>query len=526
LSSSEQSTWAEAQVDVRRYLGALRRNRRLMAGIVILITGTILLLSLILPKTYEATARIVLDVETGVIQTPDAETVQRRLATIDALLSSSDVQRQAADKVPGETQGSISSKVDSSVDPTANLIDISASDRDPDKAAAIANAVANTFLATQRQVEEERIGSAISSLEQQLDALGQATGPEADAIRERITALQVEQGQAGSELQLAEAAEAPSAPASPKPFRNTILAFFAALFIAVLVALGRDQLRPAIGDSRELSRLLGAPVLAGVPYVGRRRLARSRHTMSAVEHEAYQTLRAALELSLPPGENQVILITSALHSEGKTTVAARLGQALAQAGHRTLVVSADLRWPGLHRVFDLPPEPGLSDVLSLIERAGVSDRLLPATAHDVAFTGMSADQAPLQVMTSGRKPPDPARLLSSRALHSFLEHLRNSDYSYVLIDAPPMLGIADVQPLAREADQVILVSRLDRVTVDNVIDMEELLRRLEVRPLGLVAIGVKSDVPPSYYLTERRPDLIRPERSAERASRAPTAYAD
>src|SRR4051812_14750646 len=127
----------EPTVDVRRYIGALQRNRVLIGATVAGITLVVLLLSLILPKNYEATARIVLDPDTSLFSTPDATSTQRELATIQKLVTSPDVEAVAAENVEGETQDSIDEAVDASVSQTANLINVSASDSDPDKAAEI-----------------------------------------------------------------------------------------------------------------------------------------------------------------------------------------------------------------------------------------------------------------------------------------------------------------------------------------------------------------------------------------------------
>ena len=87
------------------------------------------------------------------------------------------------------------------------------------------------------------------------------------ALRERISQLSVNEGSAGSDLQLVGRAEAPDAPSSPKPLRNGLLALFGSLFLGILLALGRDQISPRLGDPRELGRALDLRVLAGVPYV-------------------------------------------------------------------------------------------------------------------------------------------------------------------------------------------------------------------------------------------------------------------
>ena len=128
---------------------------------------------------------------------------------------------------------------------------------------------------------------------------------------------------------------------------------------------------------------------------------------------------------------------------------------------------------------------------------------MPASVHPISVQGANHGPEPdLHVLTSGSKTADPGRVLGSSAMRSLVESATELGYSYVLLDAPPMLGIADVQGLAQLADRVLIVARLDRVTFDQVVDMQELIERLGINPLGLVVIGARVDVSP-YYLSER-----------------------
>ena len=188
------------------------------------------------------------------------------------------------------------------------------------------------------------------------------------AIQQRLSELGVSLAAAGTDLGIAQAAEPPDERSSPKPVRNGVLALFLGLFIGVLVALGRDQLVPRVSSQRELSRLIDLPLLASIPYVNRRFGLRPK-VLSGIEYETYQSLAASVRFALPPtDEPRLVLVTSALHAEGKSTVTARLGAALAQAGQRTLLVSADLRWPTLHEHVEGPLAPGLTDILQRFER--------------------------------------------------------------------------------------------------------------------------------------------------------------
>jgi tyrosine-protein kinase len=440
----------------------------------------------------------VVDMDNGLLGSPDADTQQRRLATLDELITSPRVLGKASGKLPGVTRSDLDNEVTASVNPQANLVDVIASDEDPQLAARMANTVAATFLAEQTQLERSRIESAIASLQGELGGnLGQTS--------QRIAELRVQLASAGSDLQIAERAVAPETPASPRPVRNGIVAFFGSLFLGVLIALARGQLRPTIASPRELSRMTGLPVLAGIPYL-RKRLARRRQMVTAIEHEAYRTLAVELQLAVPPSQQRIILVTSALHGEGKTTVSARLGRVLAEAGHDCLVISGDVRWPDLHQLLGVRLSPGLSDLLIAARREGHldRDRLGKAVQAVPPWLGDSESSGELGVIAAGSKRADPATLFAPEALKTLFGQIRSLPIAYVLVDCPPALGIADIQRLAQEADHLVLVSRLDRVTIDNVADMQELLARLPVRPLGHVVIGARIEVSP-YYLSERPP---------------------
>lgn len=497
-SSRRPSTDDESRIDARRYLAAIRRSRNLIIAIVLGVTVTVVVVSMLLPKTYQAETTLVLDVNDPVIGVSDTETVIRQLQTLDAQVDSLPVRTAVADELGLASPDDLEGQIDSAVDPEANLITISATDRDPADAAEIANTVADEFIKLDSERQRESLRTQLRQANAQL---AQAGPGEAQAVEDQIGALRAQISSQSTELTVIEAAEVPDSPHSPRPLRNGILAFFAALFLGLIIALVRDQLKPGITSARELSRMTGLPILAALPYVGTR-FTRNQKITSAIEHEAYQSLAAGLRLTLPPGSGRIILITSSVHGEGKTTVASRVGRMLAQSGSRTLLISADLRWPRMHELFDLDVEPGLSEVLSHAATSGVDPGLIPAAAHKVMERRTGAE---LSVLTSGGKPRDPATLLGSQVAKELFESVRGLDFDYVIIDGPPILGIADIQALARIADDLILVSRLDRITVENLTDAIEFLDRQPIEKLGHVVIGSSVDVSP-YYLSARRSD--------------------
>jgi capsular exopolysaccharide synthesis family protein len=500
-SFSPRESSGEQPIEVRRYFDALRRSARFIVLFVAITTAAVVIVSVLLPNVYRATATIVLEESLNPFGSTDVEAVRRQLQTIEQLLGTNAVLDGAAGQVPGETRDSLEDKVTSSVDRDANIIRISATDSDPEDAAAIANAVARTFLEEQRRTERTRLADARRALTAELERLRSSGGrpEEIEAIRQRLSELTVSEVSAGSELALAQEAEPPSEPYAPRPLRNGVLAFFAALFLSVLIALARDLLKPRVGGSRELSRVLGLPVLAGIPLIGQRFGGRGPNTMhTAVANEAYQTLQASVRYSLPPDRQRVILVSSALEGEGKTNVASGLGRALARIGHRTLIVCADLRFPTLHEQFGLARAPGLADVLDGIGRDTNRPRqLIEGAIKSPAHTfGRIADN--LEIITSGTRPQDPSALLFGDAVDHFFGALGDLEYDYIVIDGPPLLGIADAHAIAQRVDGVLVVSRLERATLDDAVEMSELLERLDVRPLGLVVVGVRRSLSYAY----------------------------
>lgn len=492
--------------DARRLLGALRRSAWLIAAIAIGLTAIVIVLSLLTTDRYDANATIIRQEIATALGGSDAETARRELETIERLLLTNRVLARAADEMPGETRTSLRNNVKSAIDETANLIEVTGSADDPELAARRANRVATSLIAERTRLERTRLQAARESLEAEATRLrtvtqtNEQTREQLRAVETQLSQLAVEEASAGSDLQLAQAAEPPEDRSSPRPLRNGILALFAGVFLGVLVALGREQLVPRPRDSREVARLVDQSVLVEVPHVGSRR---RRALMFAAENEAYQALRTAVELALPADRQRVLLVTSALHGEGKTTVAARLGTALAQAGHKTMLVSADLRRPELHTRFGLPLGPGFAEVLGELQsgRPGEAEEILRETLHQVRLPARRRMLAPLEILRSGEGSPDPGTLLSVESMRAFLRLCKGLDHRYVLVDAPPLLGLSDTQVMAQTVEELLVVLRLDRITVDRAVDLREALRRVENDTLGMVVIGGRTETSP-YYLPE------------------------
>jgi succinoglycan biosynthesis transport protein ExoP len=497
---------AEEPIEVRRYLDVLRRSLPLVLAITFVLAVAVYVVSSVLPERYKATASIVQRTGEVIDQTGNVDSITRDLNTINSLVTTDSVLGTVAEKIPGATIDDLRDNVASSVDPNANLIYVTARDGDAKRASDIANAVATTFVDEQASIQRRQFQQARAELQSELSRL-EATGDSRSqerAVRDRISQLAVSIATAGIDLAVAQPADVPDKQDSPRPLRNTAVGIILGLFLGMLVALGRDQLVPRITGSRELSRLLELPVLVTIPYVPRR--GRRARVMSGIEYETYQTLATSIRFSLPPSDGpHVVLVTSALHAEGKSTVTMRLGRALAQAGHRTLLVSADMRWPTLHELAEVPLEPGLSDLLQDLPDAPPNKDARTRVTEAIR-TAPHQRRGTLDTLPSGRKPADPTNLLADVGLDLVFDTLVDLDYAYIIVDAPPLLGIADTRALARRATNLLYVARLDRITLENVVDARDVLDRTEAPGLGTVVIGVRSEASP-YYLSSRVPAL-------------------
>jgi Mrp family chromosome partitioning ATPase len=470
----------EESIDVPRYFAALRRGAWLVALIVIPLTLTVLVLSLVLPKTYSAVNTLVLEDRGGTLST-DAETSSQRLATFQRLLTSREVLEAAAAKLRGETADTLEDKVTASVDDVASIVEVKATDGDAAGAAANANGVAAAFIARRRAAERRQLAKTRQDLELALTRR-QASGAgaaELRALRDRIGELSLTEVTA-DDLQVGESARPPTSADSPRPIQNTIFAAFAALFLAVLAALARDFMAPRVTGPRQFEGLTGLTPLAVLPSAKRRR---RRQSQAA---ETYQVLAASVRLQLSESR-RVVVVTSAHADDERAPVVAGLGRALTGSGVPTLLVSADLRHPTLHKELDVPAGPGLGEILDRLERdpRESADELIAAAtrAHERPGRGE------MRALPSGDPSQHPAALLSGAALGTIFSELGRSEYRYVVVEGPPLLGPIDGQLVTRWADAVLVVCQLDRLSPNDATELGDAVARLDAPVLGAVLVG-------------------------------------
>lgn len=331
-----------------------------------------------------------------------------------------------------------------------------------------------------------------------------------DGLLQKLKEAGISAGLRTSNIRIVDPALVPSAPTRPQKTRNVTLAFLVGLVGGIGLAFFREYLDNTVKSPDDIQVLTGLPSLTVVPAFangnGHHQLAKvSRHIgiggkrdesrveVISMQHpksvvsEAFRALRTALLLSQADRPPQVILVTSALPQEGKTTAASNLAITLAQLGDRTLLLDADLRKPGIRRALNLPTgrELGLSSYL-----AGVSP------LHDVIVPHESIEN--LDAIPTGPIPPNPADLLSSRRMGEAIEELRKQ-YKFIVIDSPPIMAATDAVILSALTDGVLLVVWSGETPKEAFTRSRDLLSAVKGRLLGVILNAVDSGAPDYYY---------------------------
>jgi capsular exopolysaccharide synthesis family protein len=298
-------------------------------------------------------------------------------------------------------------------------------------------------------------------------------------------------------VQIVHLADIPAFPDSPKVTRVLAVWVILGAGFGMGLILLFEHLDRTIKSPRTVEETLGLPTLGTIPYLEpapgrmfqkqRGRAIRLITTLGAksAEVEAFRYLRTALQYSSAGARPRVIQLTSCTPREGKSTATMNLAIAVAQRGERTLLIDADLKKPVVHQTFGVPRRPGLTDVLTGNRPFAECVQTAEGVEH-------------LDVIPAGPAVPNPADLLDSAAMEELIAKALET-YAVVLIDSPPLMGMADAFVLARKVDGVCLVTRAGVTRRDVLAKMVQSLDAMNARLLGVVYNVPKRGRKPSDY---------------------------
>lgn len=506
----------------RRYVGSVRRDRWFILEAVVVVAVVAGIVSSLRTPTYRASARVLLRQDNpsaqllpGTVGTNALGEPDRHVAGQRDVVESEEVARDVAKAIPAGVE-EIRRKISVAQAGRTNVFVISAVDADPVRAAALANAVAGSFIEGRRRAAKARLEQAVADIDTRLPALqrtiaqldiriGQggptsaleplnaerhATAALYEALLVSRQGLVVDTSADRGDAELIEEAAMPSRPIGPRPVRDAVVSAGVAFMLGVGVSIGRERVTDRLGSADEVGQISGLTVLARLPLD--RATAQGGAGVIVLERpdsplaEAVRSLQAGI-LSADTGTPiRLIVVTSSVVGEGKSLVAANLAAVFAQAGHRTLLVSADLHRPSIDDIFGTQPaSPGLT---GLIAPAPPQDGV-PMADGGAGESALAFIRTPLDnllLVPSGPMPPDPAELLGSRRMAALLaDWAANADV--VILDTPPVLAATDAAVLAVQTDGVVIVAAVAETSRESLAHAVDILWATGARLLGVVA---------------------------------------
>jgi capsular exopolysaccharide synthesis family protein len=269
----------------------------------------------------------------------------------------------------------------------------------------------------------------------------------------------------------------PTEPFKPNRSRMVAMAVVIGLGIGILVAFVREHLSNNFKTKEQIEEKLRLPVIGVLPRIKAGSSEQSRIERKALMDpsspfaEAINEIRTAILFSHIDTPSKVVLVTSAVPGEGKTTLVSNLALAFCRRG-RTLLIDADLRKGRFRQISNLEDHPGLTDMLS--GSCTPEEAIVPDAQAENLF-----------LLMPGTVPPNPLEIISSKRFSDDLAKLRNS-FDYIVIDGTPLLPVSDSIVLSRLVDAVVLAVKADDTSCDAALDGLKRLQAVRVNPVGVV----------------------------------------
>lgn len=492
------------------YLQVVRRRKWFVLQALVLVPAVAVVLSLRQDTLYRASAEVLLaqpDGATALGGPSDAVSAQQadRNARTQAEIAMSPtlankVLRKAA---PAFELDDFLERADVSARRDVDVLQFRFDGDTPSQAIRVATTHAREFVRYAPQLDRAALARARQDVSTRLDRL-RKEGAEESALyaslvdrEQQLRTLEAMRPSNAVLLRAAREAE----PVQSGPIMTGLLGLAIGLVVGLALAFLREAIDTRVRSVEEVGARLGLPLLGRIPAPPRRMRRDDRLVTLAdgwsAEAEAFRQLRTSLELMRLERDAQVIMITSALEAEGKSTTAANLAVAFARGGKRVVLVDLDLRRGGMARFFPLAGRPGLTEVAlgsatldDALVRVAVVDSTPSAAAGNGNGKGRSA--AFLDVLGSGPAPPDPGEFASTRALADVIEMLRDRA-DIVLVDAAPLLVVGDALALTPLVDAMIVLVRRDVVRRPVLKELSRLLETCPATKLGFVLTGTTSE---------------------------------
>lgn len=429
-------------MELRDYLRILRRNWILIVSVTLvgLLSGGAL--SILTKPTYVSETQLFVSIQNS----GSAQELQQgnnfsqaRVQSYVEIVGSPAVLQPAIDALGlSLTADELSGKVTATTQLNTVLISISVADHSPVQAAAVAQAVASSLIATVDSLEKPKVGSGTSPVS----------------------------------LSIIKPAKAPSLPSAPNTKFNLLLGLLTGLAVGLGIAILKSILDNRIRGEADLRLITDAPLLGGISFDqdAARKPLLTQAAPQSPRAESFRTLRTNLQFANVSGRAKSVLLTSSLPGEGKSTTATNLAIALAQAGQSVCLIDADLRRPMVHEYLGLERNAGLTT--ALVGAADINELLQP-WGEDNLF-----------VLTSGVIPPNPSELLGSSEMKELLDGLEEA-FDTVIIDAPPLLPVTDAAVLSQHVGGVVIVVGSHKLKQQ---DLEKSLNALEL--VGSTVLGI------------------------------------
>ena len=500
-------------MELRRQIAVLRSWLWLLIVSALLAAAAAYLVSVNLPKVYEGKVTLIVGQSTQATN-PDLNQLlaSQRLSQTYAELATTGplIEKVIQKNGLAVTVDDFKERITADAPRDSILIHLAVEDSDPVRAATLANSLAREMIAASPAIAgrdsqvQKFIDEDLASIQLQIEATQDeiqrlsAVQSRSASDEQRLQALQgrivtlrqtyatmlsFSSNSGANLLTVVDPASPPSQPASPRILLNTLIAAIVGLLGALGFVFLLEHLDDTVKSSEDVEELTGLSTLGMIARMrGGKERAEIYRLATLMSHlgpvaEAYRSLRTSIDFAAVDTPVRTLLVTSAIPDEGKTTTAANLGVVFAQAGRRTIVLDADFRKPGVHRIFDLPNDRGLSD-------------LLRSDATSLEDVTQATEQEHLLVITTGPLPPNPAELLGSHRMRTILSRISGSA-SLVIIDSPPLQAVTDAVLLSSFTDGTLLVVDAARTHRNAVRSGREALAQAGARVLGVALNRLK-----------------------------------